>query len=265
MGPIPERVPQRRLLRVMQVWPCNWSSMTYKLRCCAWLSNPPSMLLNWELFRQCLKGLNSQRIKSCDGDTVYSAPSPSQTHPPVISNDFLSVLLFCFAFLNFAMEKVNTLVVWETSEPNHDQYSSKFTQQSNASTNRRQWPKQATRFPKGPTENIDSTCFINGRCSWSVAAMLHKQLRVLICARAASDLGHCHTHECESNTQQSRLWLAFAEPWVNFQLPLKEVAKVFGFFQELPGDSTPDLPTRARSRRLLTMPVVRPLSSGPQF
>ena len=30
-----------------------------------------SMLPNWEFFRQCLKGLNSQRIKSCDGDTVY--------------------------------------------------------------------------------------------------------------------------------------------------------------------------------------------------
>ena len=45
------------------------------------------------------------------GVPSMSAPSPSQTHPPVISNDFLSVLLFCFAFLSLAMKKVNTLVV----------------------------------------------------------------------------------------------------------------------------------------------------------
>ena len=50
-----------------------------------------------------------------------SAPSPSQTHPPVISNYFLSIFLFCFVFFCLAMNKVNTLVVRETSEPNRDQ------------------------------------------------------------------------------------------------------------------------------------------------
>ena len=42
---------------------------------------------------------------------LFSAPSPSQTHPPVISSDFLLILLSCFAFLSFAMNKVNAIVV----------------------------------------------------------------------------------------------------------------------------------------------------------
>ena len=85
--------------------------------------------------------------------------------------------------------------------------------------------------------------------------MLHKQMHVLICAI-------CRTHECESNTHthNSRgFCLHLLSHGVSFQLPLKEAAKVFWFFQELPGNSTPNLPTRARARRPLTMPRCPPV------
>ena len=53
------------------------------------------------------------------------------------------------------------------------------------------------------------------------------------------------THVNANETRNSRSFcLHLLSHGVNFQLPLKEAAKVFWFFQELPGNSTPDLPTR---------------------
>ena len=122
-----------------------------------------------------------------------SAPSPSQAHPPVVSKDFLSILLFGFAFFSFAMNKVTTLVVWEHSEPNHDQSSNKFTEQSNASTNQRLWPKQMTHFPKGPVENIDSTCLTDGRC-FGLLLLCCTSHCTCWCVPELSVVGLCHTH-----------------------------------------------------------------------
>ena len=69
----------------------------------------------------------------------------------------------------------------------------------------------------------------------------------------------------ETHARDEVFFLHLLSHGVNFHQALQEAAKVVWFFQELPGNSTSDLPTRARSRRPLTMPVVRPLSSGPQF
>ena len=58
--------------------------------------------------------------------------------------------------------------------------------------------------PQGPIEKIDSTCLIDGRCFWSVAVMLYKQMHVMICARAVSALGPPVTHMMANGTRNRR-------------------------------------------------------------
>ena len=94
--------------------------------------------------------------------------------------------------------------------------------------------------------------------------MLYNHMHLMICARAVSALGPPVTHLSANETRNRRsLGSHLLSHGVKFHLALKAAANVFWLFQELLGNSTPNLPARAHCRRPLAMPVVRPLSSGP--